>query len=83
MARPKTPAAAPTTQTIAKPAGAPPPRKGQDTGITRESIAAGIEAFRKAGGKIEVLGITRYPPQVPAKPKPSSKAKAKPPTPVA
>ena len=83
MARPKTPAATPTSLSTAKPAGAPPPRKGQDTGITRESIAAGIEAFRKAGGKIQVLGVTRYPPQVPAKPKTPHKPKVKPPTPVA
>ena len=32
---------------------------GKNTAITRERIAADIEAFRKAGGKIEVLGVTR------------------------
>lgn len=27
--------------------------------ITRERLAADLEAFRRAGGKIEVMGITR------------------------
>ena len=27
--------------------------------MTHERIAADLEAFRKAGGKIEVLGVTR------------------------
>jgi hypothetical protein len=27
--------------------------------ITHERLAADLEAFRKAGGKIEVLGVTR------------------------
>lgn len=35
-------------------------RKASDrTPMTHEAIAADIEAFRKAGGTIEVLGITR------------------------
>lgn len=35
-------------------------RKANDrTPMTHEAIAADIEAFRKAGGTIEVLGITR------------------------
>lgn len=48
--------------------------------ITHERIAADLEAFRKAGGRIEVLGVTRTlkkidpgadatPQPVPAKPK--------------
>lgn len=56
------------------------PRKANDrTPVTREAIEADMEAFRKAGGKIEVLGITRAlhridadpngaPPPAPAKP---------------
>lgn len=50
---------------------------GKNTAITRERIAADLEAFRKAGGKIEVLGVTRTltkidgdeSPPAPAKPK--------------
>jgi hypothetical protein len=35
-------------------------RKANDrTPMTHEAIAADIEAFRKAGGTIEVLGVTR------------------------
>jgi hypothetical protein len=48
--------------------------------ITHERIAADLEDFRKAGGKIEVLGVTRAlkrigaeaddaPPAAPAKPR--------------
>ena len=45
--------------------------------ITHERVAEDIEAFRKAGGKIEVLGVTRTltkidgdeSPPAPAKPK--------------
>ena len=55
----------------------------QAASLTREQIEDHLAAFRKAGGKIEVLGITRYPPQAPAKPKTPHKPKAKPPTPVA
>jgi len=50
--------------------------------VTHERIAADIEAFRKAGGKIEVLGVTRSllrvgvepgdpAPSMPAKPAPT------------
>lgn len=50
--------------------------------VTHERIAADIEAFRKAGGKIEVLGVTRSllrvgveagdpAPAMPAKPAPT------------
>lgn len=36
------------------------PRKGKDKPVmTHERIAADIDAFRKAGGKIERLGVTR------------------------
>lgn len=56
------------------------PRKANDrTPVTREAIEADMAAFQKAGGKIEVLGITRAlhridadpsgaPPPAPAKP---------------
>ena len=83
MPRPKKPAV---------PASAPPavppsktthlfaPRKPVDrNAITHERIAADLEAFHKAGGKIEVLGVTRSlkkidgddgsPPPAPAKPR--------------
>ena len=50
--------------------------------ITHERVAEDIEAFRKAGGKIEVLGVTRSllrvgiepgdaAPAMPAKPAPT------------
>ena len=50
--------------------------------VTHERIAEDIEAFRKAGGKIEVLGVTRSllrvgvepgdpAPSMPAKPAPT------------
>ena len=51
---------------------------GKNTAITHERIAADLEAFRKAGGEIEVLGVTRAlkkigeddtPPPAPAKPR--------------
>ena len=37
--------------------------KPKNTGkgpLTREAIEADLDAFRKAGGKIEVLGVTRH-----------------------
>lgn len=35
-------------------------RKANDRApLTHESIAADLEAFRKGGGRIEVLGVTR------------------------
>jgi len=55
-------------------------RKGDDRAPpTHERIAADLEAFRKSGGKIEILGVTRSllrvgvepgdpAPPVPAKP---------------
>lgn len=51
---------------------------GKNAAITHERIAADLEAFRKAGGEIEVLGVTRAlkkidgdapPPPPPAKPR--------------
>ena len=57
------------------------PRKpGERNAITHERLAADLEAFHKAGGRIEVLGVTRAlkkidpaaetaPPPAPAKPR--------------
>jgi hypothetical protein len=57
------------------------PRKPTErNAITHERIAADLEAFRQAGGEIEVLGVTRSlkkidgggdlaPPPAPAKPR--------------
>ena len=62
MVRPKkTPPASTTTSSpaISKSNHPPSGRKGNDrTPLTRETIAADNDAFRKAGGKIEVLGVT-------------------------
>lgn len=65
------------------------PRKGNERSlVTHERIAEDIETFRKAGGKIEVLGVTRSllriganpgddpgdpAPPLPAKPTPTSR----------
>ena len=35
------------------------PAKGQGASLTHERIAADLDAFRKSGGRIEVLGVTR------------------------
>ncbi|KAF1685883.1 hypothetical protein B1992_10440 [Pseudoxanthomonas broegbernensis] len=36
------------------------PRKSKDSStLTHERIAADLDAFRKSGGKIEVLGVTQ------------------------
>ena len=46
-----------------KPLSTPPPRTRKEAdparGVTSERIAADLVAFRKAGGRIEVLGVTR------------------------
>jgi len=34
-------------------------KSGQSSGLTHERIAADLDAFRKSGGKIEVLGVTQ------------------------
>lgn len=41
------------------PAGIAARKGNQRAPMTHEAIAADIEAFRGAGGKIEVLGVTR------------------------
>jgi hypothetical protein len=33
-------------------------KSGDRAAVTRESIASDLDAFRKAGGKIQVLGVT-------------------------
>ena len=47
--------------------------------LFRSRIAADIEAFRKAGGRIEVLGVTRalkkIDPEAEAAPQPAAPAK--------
>ncbi len=51
-------AAAPAAPT--SPARGFPRRAGtQATPLTSEAIAADVDSFRKAGGEIEVLGVTR------------------------
>lgn len=81
MPRPKKPVPAPAPPVV-------PPSKtshlftsrpaGKNAAITHERLAADLEAFRKAGGEIEVLGVTRSlkkidgddsPPPAPAKPR--------------
>ena len=83
MPRPKKPAApAPASSAV-------PPSKtthlfasrkpNERNAITHERIAADIEAFRKAGGRIEVLGVTRalkkIDPEAEAAPQPAAPAK--------
>ncbi|HET8818559.1 MAG TPA: hypothetical protein VFM73_03360 [Xanthomonadaceae bacterium] len=67
----------PPTRYVAK-------RKESDSGrrMTHERIAADLEAFRKAGGRIEVLGTTRVltridqPGPAPASAPPRNRKKA-------
>lgn len=59
----------PTTAPVAPVEPVVPPSKtshlfasrpaGKNAVITHERLAADLEAFRKAGGEIEVLGVTR------------------------
>ena len=85
MPRPKKPAPPPATPAAPQ----VPPSKtshlfsprpaAKNPGMTHERIAADLDAFHKAGGKIEVLGVTRSlkkidgddgaPPPAPAKPR--------------
>lgn len=91
MPRTKKAVPAPPTAIVPAPVPAPvPPSKTshlfssrkptERNAITHERIAADLEAFRKAGGQIEVLGVTRSltkidgggdasPPPAPAKPR--------------
>jgi hypothetical protein len=70
MPRPKKPTpapAAPSTPTDVPPSKTShlfaqrPTPAGKTTALTHERLAADLEAFHRAGGKIEVLGITRVP----------------------
>ncbi len=85
MPRPKKPAPPPATPAAPQ----EPPSKtshlfsprpaAKNPGMTHERFAADLDAFLKAGGKIEVLGVTRSlkkidgddgsPPPAPAKPR--------------
>ena len=47
------------TSTPAVKASRSAPAKGQGASLTHERIAADLDAFRKSGGRIEVLGVTR------------------------
>ncbi|QIL19244.1 hypothetical protein [Thermomonas sp. HDW16] len=79
MPRQKKPAPAPATIPPSKTTHLFASRKPVDrNALTHERIASDLEAFRKAGGKIEVLGVTRTlkkigpdaddaPPPAPAK----------------
>jgi len=80
--KPKTAAAATPIVPPSKTSHLFSPRKGNERApVTHERVAADVEAFRKAGGKIEVLGVTRTllrvgneaaePPSPPAKAAPS------------
>lgn len=85
MPRPKkpTPPAAPAPEAPVVPPSKtshlfPARKQGDRTAVTHERLAADLEAFRKAGGKIEVLGVTRVltkidgdagDPPAPAKPR--------------
>lgn len=59
-----------TTRTASRAASAPLRRrstgsaKSASEGITSESIAADLAAFRKQGGRVEVLGNTPIRPRV-------------------
>ncbi len=63
MARPRKPApdsSTPPPATPTSPARGFPRRSGTPaTPLTSEAIAADVDSFRKAGGEIEVLGVTR------------------------
>lgn len=55
MARPTSKTPPPTAKTARGGAGADKAQKG----LSRERIEADMAAFRKAGGRVEVLGTTR------------------------
>lgn len=59
-AKPTPPVSTPPAAKPAKPGRASPARKPPpSTALTHERIADDMDAFRRAGGKIEVLGNTR------------------------
>lgn len=62
MPRVKTPDPIATSPSKARPPFAPQKtgeRGSRNTGLTSERIAEDLAAFRRAGGRIEVLGVTR------------------------
>ena len=70
MSSTSTKPASTTTRTPSRTASAPLRRrstgsaKNASNGITSESIAADLAAFRKQGGRVEVLGNTPIRPRV-------------------
>ena len=74
--KPAVPAPAPTAVPPSKTSHLFATRKPTErNAMTHERIAADLEAFRKAGGRIEVLGITRalkkIDPEADATPQPA------------
>jgi hypothetical protein len=76
-------APAPAAKPAAKPAPTPAPVKRglslparkpeqRTTGLTRERLSEHLDAFHKAGGKIEVLGTTRALQRIDAPSEPAS-----------
>lgn len=62
MPRVKTPDPIAASPSKARPPFAPQKtgeRGSRNTGLTSERIAEDLAAFRRAGGRIEVLGVTR------------------------
>ena len=62
MPRVKTPDPIATSPSKARPPFSPQKageRGSRNTGLTSERIAEDLAAFRRAGGRIEVLGVTR------------------------
>ncbi len=74
--KPAVPAPAPHAVPPSKTSHLFGPRKpAERNAITHERLAADLEAFRKAGGRIEVLGVTRalkkIDPEAEATPQPA------------
>lgn len=72
------------TQTVVPPKAQPRPAasgKGNHANLSREAIADHIAAFRKRGGRIEVLGNTPLRVSVPAASRSKNTASAKTPAP--
>lgn len=63
--------AAPLRKTSSKTASS-----GKSAGLTRETLAGDIAAFRKAGGHIEVLGHTPFRTAAPSRSAPKTSAAA-------
>ena len=80
--KPKTPTATTPVVPPSKTSHLFSPRKANERSpVTHERVAADIEAFREAGGRIEVLGVTRSLLRIgaePGDPAPSQPAKTAP-----